>query len=255
MENKLGKYDIIGVGIFLSIVSFLILFGIRYYNPILLDIDAKWLLVSSSPVLISLILAGIIKNFKGFGVEFEVAIADVEFDDRRVISYYTPTKAERKDSLEFLYNLSDNELRKITVLSFVYGRRGYYDSYAIEEYFKKLRYLRYILILDENNKFLFLIKKEAFRIKSVNQESNYFYSAFIRAIEDRNLSELYKPSIVSDIVKYNDTILNAVKLFKKTNERELPIINENSDFIGFIKKEGVYELATDILLRGVSKEK
>jgi len=253
--KKIDKYDIIGIGIFISIIFFIILFLIRHYHSDMLDVDAKWICVACAPVIIALILSGIIKNFKGFGIELEIEIRSLASLDRnKIFAYYEPLPVKAKSGIDEIYNgrLGYNRSQ---VLSFTVGKYDYYDQYSIGTYFKRLPNIKYVLVVDNSGRFEGLLKREHIY---VGKHYNYdVYNSFIKSLESGKLSEMYGINYMTKFLSVDSTILESVKLFKQVKNNhswhnELPVLNEDRKFIGLLKKDGIYEAVTDII---VSKTK
>ncbi|MFY0483355.1 hypothetical protein ACI6PS_12195 [Flavobacterium sp. PLA-1-15] len=123
LKNLFNKHKIL---VIFSSISFLLLITFitfQYFQFSGLDLDVKWLIVSGIPILIGLLIGEYIKSFKGFGIEIESSLK-AELPSKLI----SPISEESivdvnsldKRSLEYLQNLSFEEIQKISRLRFVF---------------------------------------------------------------------------------------------------------------------------------------
>lgn len=239
------KYKILIVSSIIAIV-FLIVFSImQICDSKILQLDNKWLFVSGIPILIGLFLSGVIKSFKGFGVELETNLSEkVDLELVGTVESF-PTPEITKQSMQFLFDMSASQKSKIERIQFEYGKRDYYDTYVVKKYITNLKRLRYIEIIDTDGKFLGLLPAGKFREdrRQENHERNINnIKLLIRSIERRNISDNFK-DFITDCIKKDDTLLKAFKKFNQSSQGKqlngdqvLPVIDSNDKMVGLTRR-------------------
>ncbi|MDD3878332.1 MAG: hypothetical protein PHT69_17060 [Bacteroidales bacterium] len=254
LKQELKQHRLLIISLLFSVGLLVIFFIFQYYELKVLNLDIKWLVLSSIPILIGLFIGGYIKNFKGFGIELETnlkgqipmtVVSKIDMADSPGIN---------KQSLELLYNLSDKERDKISRLRFINGKRNYYDLFAIVEHYNALRHLRFIEVVDSDGEFLYLIS--ASKLKINNEISHEKIRQFIQAIETENIEETY-PDAVSDFIITTDNIIEAYKKICKSQQsnsllslkESLPILNEKRKMVGTVSKQRLEAKITQEVLK------
>jgi len=239
------KLKILKVASFISI-GLLIIFSImQILDSKILDLDNKWLIVSGLPILIGLFLSGVIKSFKGFGVELESNLSE-KVDLELVGSVESfPTPELTKQSMQFLFDMSPKQKSKIERLQFEYGKKHYYDSYVVKEYINNLKRIRYIEIIDNEGKFIGLLPAGKFKEKDNQRHPERDIEnveILIRSIENKNITDNFK-DFITDSIKKEDSLIEAYKKFKMsgqgkqlTGDQILPVIDSNDKMVGLTRK-------------------
>jgi len=192
-----------------------------------------------------LFLSGVIKSFKGFGVELETNLSekiDVELIGA-VESFPTPDLT--KQSIQFLFDMSPKQKSKIERLQFEYGKRHYYDFDVVKAYIDDLNSLRYLEIIDRDGKFVSLLPAGKFK-KSDNQKyaerGMENIDLLINSIEKENITSTFK-DLITDSIKKEDTLLEAYKKFKISGQGKqlngdqiLPVVDSSDKMIGVTRK-------------------
>lgn len=223
---------------------------LQLINSDILNLDVKWIIVSASPVIIGLILSGIIKSFKGFGVELELNLSEkLESGLIGKVECF-PTTELTKQSTNFLFSMSDEKRNSIERLQLISGKKNYYDYYALNEYFHNLRKLKYIEIIDDNGKFKALLSVSNFKINPNsfdNNENNDKIKSLIRSIEREDYIDAYR-SIVTEAILLNDSLIEAYKKFQKTKivvtyfkDQILPVLDSNDKMVGITYRMKITE--------------
>ena len=236
---KMKKRNVIVIiSSFISVCILIVFIFVQFQNPKILNLDVKWIFVSGVPVLLGLILSGIIKSFKGFGIELEINLSDkIEVALLGKVECFFSTTIT-KDTLEVLTNLTQDQLDKIERLQFITGRNGYYDYYAVNMYINRLRFLKYIEVVDEDGKFQALLFSRIFKVNRNEESIQNSLIKLIKSLENATVSDDFRNAI-TDTILFNDSIIDAFKKFQKsrtiptnTNEQILPVLNSNGKMIG-----------------------
>lgn len=248
-KEDLIRHRLLLISLAVSTILLITFLVFQYYELKSLTLDIKWIILSGVPVLIGLFIGGYIKSFKGFGIELESNLS--EPISLSVISKIDLTESPgmNKESLHRLYELSENERNKINCLRFINGKTNYYDTYAIEEHFRTLRYLKFIEIVNQEGEFLYLIPSTKFKPSRnnipPNQEINRNkLNDLIQAIETNNFEE-YFPDLITDFIITTDNTLEAYRKIKKSNQSRqlftyrdaLPVLDERKRMIGTIDQQ------------------
>jgi hypothetical protein len=230
----------------ISIVLFIIFMLLQLYEIPILELDSKWIIVSSIPILIGLFIGGYIKSFKGFGIELEANLKGAIPDD--LVSEITvnedPTPGMDKESLGRLYRLTQEQRDKIKGLRFISGRGHYYEQYAIIEHYRSLRNLKFIEILDNNRNFLYVLPVGSLALTNEINSENVL--RLIKAIEEGNIAP-YFSNAVSDYVLKTDSMVDVYKKIKSSSQKSyliafdecLPVLDGNKMMIGTISKHDI----------------
>lgn len=245
-------------------VGLLITFSIMHICDCkILTIDSKWLFVSGVPLLVGLFLSGLIKKFKGFGVELEAGLSEkIEVGlVSDVESYKTPDLD--KGSLNYLENMSSNEKKDIKRLKFVLGRKDYYVAFIIRKYFEELRNIEYIEFVDNEGRFKSLLPAHRYiRIPSsrlTEEETEKIINDKIRnligLIENGFVPNKYKYAI-SDSVNKSDSLTEAFTKFKFSpqgmshkGDQILPVLDNKDMMIGLTKKSQIAEEISEQVIK------
>lgn len=246
-----SKIDNLSIGIFLSIVFFCILFMIKNYIPDALNIDAKWLILACSPVLIALIISGYIKSFKTHGVEFEFQLSNEVGKTPnlyRNINYLSIPMIV-KGSRQTIEDFTDKAKQKIQILTFYLGK--HYDIGDIDKYLSDLPSIKYFLVLERNGNFSCLV--EYSKLKKMNTNTNNIIEKLTNYIHDPQSIFFYSYCSIEVNIKNTDTIIFAYNIFNEHNINVIPVTDSNNKFLGIIKKTDLYKTISDSIVLSINK--
>ena len=134
MFDLIKEHMLVVVSGLLSIGLFGLFISLHIKNSKFLTIDSKWLLISGLPILIALIVGGYIHKFKGFGIELETSLKNPIGQVNLIATDVLESISGRdKGSISSVEKLPSSELIKYHRLSFVNGKRNYYDEYIFCE--------------------------------------------------------------------------------------------------------------------------
>jgi hypothetical protein len=247
LKQELKRHRLLLIAFGVSVVLLTIFLIFQYNDLKILNLDIKWVILSGIPVLIGLFIGGYIKSFKGFGLELESNLK--EPIPMSIVSKIDITESPEmnKESLPRLHSLTDVERNKINRLRFIYGKRGYYDSYAVQEHNQQLRNLKFIEIVNQEGEFLYLLSSSKLKGKNTEQENNYEKAnEFIRAVEHEKIPETYS-EVVTDHLTTSDNLIQAYRKINKSvqskflsSKREmLPILDDTERMIGIVDKHNL----------------
>ncbi len=236
-KESIKAHGLLLVCIFLTMLLLSVFLLLHYTKSELLNLHTKWILIAFAPLLVALIAGGYIRKFKGFGIEFE-AIFNRPLSQRdlkaamqnyKAIEVMGATGGLTKGLREEIYQLSDEDKRKIQRLSFRYGSRYSIDTAGF--YFSKLTNLKYIEIQNPQGNFYALLP-----IKSI--QSNDDFSLFIDALEDKqSLEQNFGPSFIKEFVLHNESVEKILPKFLESDFEALAVLgSENKKVIGVIEK-------------------
>lgn len=247
MKEYTNKIFITGLTSAGLLISFFIL---QYLQSDLLNLDVKWIVVSAIPVIIGLILSGIVKSVKGFGVELEMNLSEkVELELIGKVECL-PTTELTKQSIDHLHEMHRTEKMSIERLQLISGKRDYYDSYAIGEYIGQLVHLKYIEIIDYNGRFQALLKVNQFRHKSRNENIQMGFDAneseikqLIKSLEVENHMSVYRKEVITESILKDDSLVTAYKKFQNARltiesfgDQQLPVLDSNNRMVGITSR-------------------
>jgi len=173
-----------------------------------------------------MISGGYIYKFKGFGFEIETSlerldITDVDLKAKEVMKL---EKVAGKGSIEKLFRMSSSEKNKIRRLLFVHGYSNY-SEYAVKTYIKELKGLKIIEIVDDANKFIAMMHVN----KIIGKEKK-----FVESLSNNMVLNDFSNGIITDFVKSDANIIDALKIMKASKQRNLPVINNQGSMVGLV---------------------
>ena len=224
-----------------SVFLLVVFFILQWFDSPLLNLDFKWVTVAGVPILIGLLYSGIIKNFKGFGIELETHFAQT-VKQVEIIGELKPKESpgRSKDSLQSLFNINETERQKIQRLIFENKRRNYYNVSVVSEYFQMLPNLKFFEVKEKIGTFNCLIPLSSLMTEDENLDREKLRK-FISAIERGNVQNAFDDA-VSSYLTDNDSITKAYKKINQSkgleldNDRFLPVLNKNHELIGLTGK-------------------
>lgn len=249
MEIKLDKRQkTLGIFSLLSVLLLIIFITFQYFEFSGLGLDERWLIVSGIPIIVGLFFGGYIKTFKGLGVEIEASL-NKELPDDLISSIAETTIVDTygiaKETINELQNLNRQDIKEISRIRFILTRKGYYKSSVVDEYFRRLKKLKYVEIVDAENKFQFLIPIREF--KNNNNIQLIVIENFITQIDNETLNSNF-PGAITAFVNKSDSLLDAYrKLLSNTKkieteeDKKLPVLDSDHRLIGLLSKNKVEE--------------
>lgn len=233
-----GKYRAITIGIIVSLAIFVILLILQGINAAILDLETRWLLVAGIPILIALIIGGYIYRFKGFGIELETRLqSPMGTSILQTTDALEQAPGLDKEAVGLLDSLTQEQLSRLQRLSFVSGRKNYYDPYAVREYIQRLYNLQFIEIRDKNGAFQFLIPITVFR-----EEHGIKIEALDRLVEsvsNATIDSDFAVEAEGEYVRTTDKLLEILPEIRDSKYGWLPVLTPNRRLAGVITKSSV----------------
>ncbi len=206
--------------------------------------DTTWIVVSVMPVLLWLLLTGRIAGLKAFGIEFKAAIRQAS---RRAI---------KPDPIEFEHIDSDIKgsrekiptfvRQKITALTFIVGKKSYYETSVMRDYLDDLRrhsFFRWITFVAEDGRFIGLFPAESFQQFATHNWFDWMrdrtesgYDLIKARIESGDLSDF--PGLIGSALalSVSDSKGKALEKFTKTDANFLPVLSEDGKLVGVVNR-------------------
>lgn len=280
MKNYNGKKKVeILDSVIISFVLLMIFFLLRI-SPCkdMLDIEPLWVLVAFIPLIITIIFSGIIKGFKGLGIELEFSKTieelnlNIPLDTIKVSKGSCSLKGNQED-LKAL--LEEGKLEKIKVIQFILSKKGYYDSKLVSVYFESFINLEYIEIINEKKEFqgFFYFQrifneysycKDLAKIKkcieslgnSCEDKDLKEIEKFIESVEKNTLKETYGSEYIVEYVKKDNTLIEAYIKFDDLcdceNKKVLPLL-ECHKMIGLVSRCQINEQIAKKAIQKIAK--
>ncbi|WP_276480462.1 hypothetical protein [Paraflavitalea pollutisoli] len=237
-------------GCILSLTLLVALFAMRLYQPTLLDIDVKWLVVAALPILIALVVGRFIHGFKGFGVELSVAAEAAKpiissQSIKKNVESIEPTGVMEKLGIEALENIPEVSKQKVTVLTFVLGKFDYYKLQVVKEYLRKLPNVKYFAVVDQNHEFIALVPLPENGEKS---RKDQFISSFLRMIEENSLTN-FNFSYSKEYVPETETVIDTLRLLHRSVHPFIAVVNKEMTFVGYATETSLQKALADAVLK------
>lgn len=253
MFDLIKEHMLVVVSGLLSIGLFGLFISLHIKDSKFLTIDSKWLLISGLPILIALIVGGYIHKFKGFGIELETSLKNPIGQVNLIATDVLESISGRdKGSISSVEKLPSSELIKYQRLSFVNGKRNYYDEYAIERYIELLPMLKYIEIKQSNGKFFGLMPAEL--LKKNGRPNSQKISSFIKGIEDKDLSERFGDNIIFEAVDSDTSVLKLLPKVRSSKFQFLPVTTINGYLSGIITAKAIETRIADEVISAQARK-
>lgn len=244
MTNDKKSKLILIIGGSISVFLLVLFMALKANDFYFMELNTQWLLVAGIPLLLSLILGGYIKNFKGFGIELEADLKSTLPSSLVEPVIFTTIEAMRKGTINYLHNLSREKKLKTKSLKFVSARPNYYDAPAVGEYLHDLIGLDYLEIVDRKGKFLYLLPSSILR--AGNQIDDESIRTFIFALEKSRISETYLNALREGVPQSATLIEVYQKMLRffpgnanNIQPHALPVLNNTGEMVGIVYKEQV----------------
>lgn len=263
MSGQKEKEQKVIAGGLISFLLLIIFITLEFFDFKGLELDLKWIAVCGIPILVAVFTSGFIKVFKGFGVELEANLKEEPINLEMVLPMETiGVHGFQKSSLNFLYNLPENEKRKTKKLTFVKGRRNYYETWAVEEYFRLLENLEFIEITSADGVFECLIKAKNFLIREGGSRVPNIekIESLINAVEQGETLFQF-PETITEKINESDSIIDAYKKMEATSqgkliskgEQILPVVNKAGRMVGLIQRRTLEKTISKKVLSEIQK--
>jgi len=240
--NEVKKYLLLSL--LLSLILLLGFFGIEKSNfKDILKLDHFWVLIAFLPLFITVMFSGIIKGFKGLGIELELSKTIEELNLNIPIELVLAGEGNSsiKDNQKVLEDLKEKgNLDQIKIIKF-FLKKNNYTAELTCEYFKAFPNLEYIEIFNEKEDFqgLFYFSEIFKKCKECNEYLELI-EEFLQNLKNDSLKNYYSDKYIVEKVKKSDTILDVYKQFKKSSSQVLPVIECNK-MVGVVSRCQVNE--------------
>jgi hypothetical protein len=211
-----------------------------------LALDVKWIIVSAIPILITIIVGGYIKVFKGFGVELEMRIKEpIKSLDFVATDVYISLEGISKQTIAEIDRISIDRKLKITRLQFISNLRHYYESFAISVYMQELPNLEYFEIVGNHGQFICLLPINIFK----RQNENELYS-FISTLEDDRVLQVFGNSAITFTIGQNQSIIEVLETLRAHMLEVAVVQDDKGKVLGLIKTSDIEKrIATELLFQ------
>jgi len=212
-----------------------------------LDLDTKWVVIASIPLLVAILRSNIIRRFQGFGIELEtrleVPVGHISLVATDAIELLP---GQGKESLEKLYSLDTAKRREIRRLNLIQGRVATYAVGALQEYIEKLPELKFLEVRDEAERFIALLPVSQFRVQgSVDTDQ---LDNLIRSIENRSVLDVFRSSAITESVRADESFLTVLPKVRESKFGSLPVTSSNGQLLGIVTTEIVEKRIADAVI-------
>jgi signal-transduction protein with cAMP-binding, CBS, and nucleotidyltransferase domain len=200
------------------------------------------------PILVYLILSGRIKAFKAGGVEAtfnEIANKSVEFEPQEIVESSSDeigiiekgTMSDLRNQLDYLNRMEES---KKFILTFLSGKQGYYDQWAVGRYLESLsgfRNFKFAVILDKNKKVVAYSTIDSL-FKIVKRDN--FGNELIQLINDGDNREIRNfPGFITKTISDKSKNIEALKIMEELNMDDLIMVNESNELKGIVNRNKI----------------
>jgi CBS domain-containing protein len=242
-----NEHTVLSLGAVISVLFLAVFFGFQHYQADILKLESRWLIASGVPILVALLVGGYVKSFKGFGIELEASLQKpVSNLDLSATEGMADIQGDEKRSIKYLHDLTPSQRRRISRLSFVMGRKDYYQTYAVKQYTRELDRLKYFEIKGLDGKFLALLPVSDF--KQNNEISFEVIDGFIRSLEEMTINQTYGGMLITNCVGEDTDLIEALKLMRSKRTRSLAVTDNKGVFIGLLNERSIEKRIVDNVL-------
>lgn len=251
MANVFGRYiNKVGIWSASLAATFLLLALFMYLqrnNSTFLELDTKWLIVASIPLIVAILRSNIIKRFQGLGIELETRLEDpIGRISVSATGALVSVPESEKASLNHLSSLDLTRRSETRRLTFVQGRRGRYGVNAIGEYLRELPNLEYLEVRDAKGKFVALLPIEMFRKQGVVDEEQL--NKLVDAIENQSVVDDFGANALTESVKDDESLLTVLPKVRESKYGSLPVTSSNGQLLGIVTTDIVEKLIADAVI-------
>lgn len=228
----------------LLLVFFMVLQAI---DSTLLDLDTKWLVVASIPLLVTALKSNIIKRFQGFGIELETRLEEpIGRVNLVATDALVPVRGGRKLPLKNLYSLDSIRKQEIERLTFVQGSSEYtYDVQAVKEYIEHLPNLKFVEVR-EGNRFVALLPISVLCDQDlVNSEQ---IKRLLDAIENRRVNEEFGTDSITEPVSDDMSLIVVLPKLRESRFGLLPVTASDGELLGLVTTPIVEKRIADAVI-------
>lgn len=253
MREVFEEHRLLVVCAVISAVLLTAFSAMQYYGCEILKLESKWLAIAGVPLLIALFGGGYITRFKGFGVELESKLkSPVKSVTLKAMDAVSRIQGDTKESINHLYNMGEDDVKQIKMLTFISGRQDYYDQLAVMEYFRRLNQVEFVGVTKETGEFICLLPIEKL-MQNCHQDINRPFdenkvSDFIHALEGNKITTKYRNETIRLTIKQSDGLIAALQKLKDNNTDRAAVVNTKKEFVGVLTEQDIeHRIAEDVL--------
>lgn len=233
--------------IIVSIVLFIAFLSLQSYDAKMLNLDVKWLVVASIPLIIAILRSNLIRKFKGFGFELETRLQEpVGRINLVAANALADLPRDEKQSRAYLQTLSQTKQAQTQRLTLREGRQDYYRASVLSEYIRYLPNLKYLEVLNNEGIFIALIPIELFRSDEFIDEQKLHM--FVELLANNEIANFLPHSIIRDTISESENLIDVLPIVRKSRYGLLPVISHNGNILGVITTELVESRIADEVL-------
>ena len=250
-QEQSNRYWI--TGIIVSTLLFALFLFLQQNDSKMLNLEIKWLVVASLPLILAILRSNVIQKFKGFGIELETRLQEsVGKINLVAVNALADLPSDEKKSLMYLENLPESKRIQTQRLTFREGRQGYYQPAAIREYLQRLPNLKYFEVLSSEGKFVALIPVELFRLgEFIDMER---LMLLVQCIAEKETLTFSPHSLITDYVSDSENLVKALPIVRKSKYGLLPVITDGGNFLGLVTTELIESKIADEVIASEESE-
>jgi uncharacterized integral membrane protein len=250
-QQRSNRYWI--AGIVVSILMLTLFLFLQQNNSQVLNLDVKWLVVASIPLILVILRSNKIKKFKGFGIELETRLQEsVGKINLVAVDALTDLPSDEKRSRSYLENLPEAKRIQTQRLTIREGRNGYYQPEAIHEYLRRLPNIKYFEVLSSEGKFVALIPIELFRMGEYTDIDRLNH--LVESVAEKETLGFFPHSIITDTVLESENLIEALLLVRKSQYGLLPVISGGGNLLGVVTRELIESKIADEVIASQDAE-
>lgn len=245
-QEQSNRYWITGV--IVSILLLVLFLFLQQNDYKMLNLEIKWIVVASVPLILAILRSNIIQKFKGFGIELETRLQEpIGNINLTAIDALADLPSDEKQSLMYLKNLPETKRIQIQRLTLLEGRENYYRAEAIQVYIQRLPNLKYIEVLSSEGKFIALIPVDLFRFQGDIDETERLQK-LIAHLDQKETSRFLPYSIITDSISEHENLVKALPAVRKSKYGLLPVISDSANLLGIVTAELIEKKIADEVL-------
>ena len=240
----------------MSLALLISLITIHYYDYWILKLEIQWLVVSTIPLIVALLIGGYIEGIKGFGLELKTSlrkplgIAEISLE-----KYTSVFLSLEKGSIQNMQMMPEERKKSVEVIILVIGKQ--YDSQHLFTYFQNLPSLKYIEVRSERSGFLALLPTTTFQLQQKLTTPQpepekimieLLITAFSKSDTEKTLTDMrqiWGDDLIEERIYSNCEVIEVARTMKNKRVNHIAVTNEDNKFIGVLELRSIEKAIFD----------
>ena len=221
------------VGSFFLILSLIIFINYKINHDF--KIETSWLALSLSPVVVWLLTTEQLAEFSGFGLAFKLKEATSTPVSLEMDGDLIKPEAISRDEKSDMSHLDDFKRDRVSAVTLVVGKQGYYSNWGVELYLSELTplsFFKYVIFEDKAGNFKGMIwgtrLLEEMRTSGID---------LVSILESGQVPDIR--GVSTNPVLLGSSKQESLQIMDAAGLSELPVVNESNAFVGVVERDKI----------------